>query len=867
MKVPPPGVDPTRGREPHVGELFTDRETESEAFKSALAGFRRRLDRADEGGPARHNVLAYYGIGGIGKTALSTRLEHWVSRRLPLENGWGPPPATPVSVTARIDLHESVGRVNLLAVLLALRSGLAPLQRHWPAFDPAFTAYFSALRPGEPLPVFRGNSDLTDAITETVLDAVGEVTDVAALPGLPTAAGAAVRGVRYLAGAIRRGRDIRAVSEVYPGFEYFLLRCATEPGPADLRPDLALDLAGLLAWELSTMAPTPLAAVFVDATERLALDPRRTGEDLVSSLAFRMPNVLFVLTGRDHLRWYEEGRTQLQHRGPAVWPGLVPGADEEPRQHLVEGLSVADRRALVLRARDRDALPMSDEVVGQLVARSHGLPQYLELARQVALSIQAAGDGRQVAVSDVTGSLTELVERVLDDVPADEQRAIRAACLFQVFSIDLMAAAAGVDHGTAERAVQRPLVDRFPGERFPFRVHDAVREAIRDVHPHVAQGWSERDWEAASTRAASSARVMHDAAKAAGDYRAVMNAVGIAIRLVCDQETQLEPAPSDTYADWLSRAIVFAPSVYGLAAHAPVESNTEYGAHVLAFLNGKSPETAPEERLSLLRGVFSSQHPLHLPAGRHLGYTLKTARRWDEALAVFDELISICPSPVNLRQVPITLSMARRFIDARRTADGTDAQAFVTRTTEYAHGRPERYFSEVHQTIARYRTSGRQRELIEEEGDLLARRTLYRGGVTDIEIEAFQDTAEVSGHLYALRCALLASILSRRGDAPEALVRLRSLEEATYGTGHLGFGSALAIMCHPDLSSDSLLLDAVRGALATEARSRSWIPIEFFAIDAGLDFPEVETQWLEPKELVHERWRKHRADYLARTWA
>ncbi|GGM23035.1 hypothetical protein GCM10010102_18450 [Promicromonospora citrea] len=58
MRVPPPGVDPDRGGEPHVGELFTDRETESEAFKSALASFRRRLDHEDETGPARHKVLA-----------------------------------------------------------------------------------------------------------------------------------------------------------------------------------------------------------------------------------------------------------------------------------------------------------------------------------------------------------------------------------------------------------------------------------------------------------------------------------------------------------------------------------------------------------------------------------------------------------------------------------------------------------------------------------------------------------------------------------------------------------------------------------------------------------------------------------------
>ena len=38
---------------------------------------------------------------------------------------------------------------------------------------------------------------------------------------------------------------------------------------------------------------------------------------------------------------------------------------------------------------------MSDEVVEELVRSSAGLPQYLELARQVALSVKHAGQGRR----------------------------------------------------------------------------------------------------------------------------------------------------------------------------------------------------------------------------------------------------------------------------------------------------------------------------------------------------------------------------------------------------------------------------------------------------------------------------------------
>jgi hypothetical protein len=83
MRVPPPGSGARRGRFPHAGELFTDRESESQAFETALARFRQRMDSAEQIGVARHNVLTFYGMGGIGKTALSERLEAWVNHDLP----------------------------------------------------------------------------------------------------------------------------------------------------------------------------------------------------------------------------------------------------------------------------------------------------------------------------------------------------------------------------------------------------------------------------------------------------------------------------------------------------------------------------------------------------------------------------------------------------------------------------------------------------------------------------------------------------------------------------------------------------------------------------------------------------------------
>ena len=867
MRVPPPGSGADRSWLPQAGELFTDRESESQAFAAALARFRRYVDRDDEVGVARHNLLTFYGVGGIGKTAVSERLEAWVNHDLPLENDWGPPPVTKVDATTRIDLHGSAGQMDIPAALLALRFGVAKLRRRWPSFDLTFAAYWSAVRPGEPLPTIRGRDELADTVSDTLKNLLGDLGSMADL-AVGTGAGLGVRGIRKLIGELRRRRDLKLAIKAFAGFEDFLMRCADEPSPTEPQPALACGIAAVLSWEIADLSPCPLLAVFIDTTERLALDSRRVSEGHLNTLIHHMPNVLFVLTGRDVLDWHDETRSDLPYRGRWTWPDLVQGGQEEQRQHLIGNLSPSDTKSLILRGRHQLDLPMSDEVVDELVEASAGLPQYLELARQVAISIKDAGDGRQIQVADVTGSLSSLVMRILDDVPADEQRAIRASCLFRIFDTDLIAAAADVDHGCAERAVLRPMVDRYDGERFPYRTHDAIREAIRRADVQVTGGWSERDWQLAAGRAAAAARRLHDDAKEREDNREVLDAIGIAIRLVCEQKTALESSDSPSYADWLSKAIVFSPSIQGLRSRVPGASRTEYGRHVLNFVAAKSIETPKTDRLTLLREIFHSDHPLRLPAGRHLGYTLKLQHRWDDALTVFDEVVRIAPTPLNIGQRPQVLSLARRFIEARYAADGTPTMAYITRGAEYAHGRPQRYFAEVGDKLAKLRRAGRQREYLEDLGDYLVRRAFFRNDVTLREINDFREEAELAGHIVATRSALLASVLhheSNPADLCVALDRLKVLDRASSASGEIGFRYALAEFCDALIAgAHDRLVTLQEEACRVDFRSRSWIPVDFFLESVGLPLPSTPTQWLESYEVVARRWTDHLDLYLGR---
>lgn len=232
--------------------------------------------------------------------------------------------------------------------------------------------------------------------------------------------------------SIRQVRRIRRPS-------YSLCR-GTDPD--DPHPELLAEVASLLNDDLCTWeGPAPLIVTFVDTFERLTSDSRRTDESTLNQLVWRLPNVLFIATGRNLIDWYDDSRTNLHVVGRALWPGLVPGANQEPRQHLVGVLAPEDRISIIRLGRELYGIPITDDVVERLATASGGLPQYLDLALALSLT-RMRNDGPPITVEDVTGSLSELVLRVLEDVPEDEQRALRAAALFPFFDAELVATAA-----------------------------------------------------------------------------------------------------------------------------------------------------------------------------------------------------------------------------------------------------------------------------------------------------------------------------------------------------------------------------------------------------------------------------------------
>lgn len=839
---------------PDASKLFTDRHSESVILKDALAAHRRNIDRDEDIGYARRNILVYYGGGGFGKTTLSARLEKWVKGELSLMNEWGNRPSTRVDVSVRMDLSEGQGQFDVIAAVISLRRELGVLKKSWPAFDFAFAAYWEASHPGQAIPAGKKpDNGFSDAMEDIVVNVATDLGVFGAVAGL------GLHSVKAVVAELRNRRMRRLAFEAYDGYRDLLERCAELPSLTDYRADLVVEMAMLLAMDLAnSWENSPLVVVFVDTVERLRLDPRRTGERLLNQLVANLPNILFVMTGRHKLDWYEETRANLHLVGHAVWPGLVPGSNEDPRQHLMGKLSDEDTRKVILRGIELHHLDVPDAIIESIVEAAGGLPLYLDLVRLAATNAQRNGR-QQLTLEDVSGTLDELVIRVLEYIPADEQRALRAACLFAFFDVPLVAAAANVDVGTAERAARHPMIDHLPNAFIPYRMHDEVRSSIRNASHSLEGGWAAADWTAAGTRALHEARNRFVAATGLGKGREALAAVGLAISIVCEVEVQIGPSDSPTYADWLSKAIVFGPSIEGLVPYIPVVSKTHYGQILLDFVRSRTIGTSISEAQDLLAPIFNSDHPLALPAGRHLAYRLRNNDQMDDAVKVFDELIVRAPTNLNKYQRCLTLASARRFSAAVADSDALSElnREAILASSELSHGNPEAWLERHPGVLARKRAGGSAREILEQTGSSLRHRAIYVGDVSEQEVTSLLAAAEAVGYGVAIRDCMFLNVISCSDDSAEvtaSLERLDYLDRLTLG-GRIGYRTAFATALRALITGETgALAPMVTEVNQKPFRSRAWIPIEFLLESLGAPLVYLETDWLYPVEVVRSNW-------------
>ncbi|MFI0941269.1 ATP/GTP-binding protein [Streptomyces sp. NPDC021020] len=523
-------------------DVFADRMDEWNAVARSLAAHavavrQPGFDVADFESP-RRNVLVFYGVGGIGKSTFSRHLEEHLLSDGPGIDQWTPvPEQVGRLLPVRIDLSRQSG-LGFEDILLALRLAAGRLGSPMPAFDLALRRYWDVNHPGEPLEAYlRRHGFLRRFATamslpEQVQSVLGDVAQAVALPG--TLGALVGQSLRSVIGSLREHRKNMAA----------LAGCArlADLLEADADLDALSYYAHLLAWDLAQLPAdrSGTLVVLLDTFEDVGDRTHRELERLIQRVAWLMPNVLFVVTGRNRLQWDDERLDgQLDWTGPSAWPHLAPGATAEPRQHRVGYLSAEDCERYLCRRLTRHGQPlMAAGTRHEIVRRSHGLPLYLDLAVMRYLDLFQR-TGRQPAAGEFQYDFPALVARTFRDLSGAERQVLRTVSLFDSFSVDLATAASGLAQDSATlQLVERPFIDADPAAPWPYHLHDLIREAIREADATAEDRWSAADWHRAARRAFDALRA--ELPPAGEDRRRLLACLTQGLRLASSYGLELD---------------------------------------------------------------------------------------------------------------------------------------------------------------------------------------------------------------------------------------------------------------------------------------------------------------------------------------
>lgn len=496
------GARGAAGRFLTAQEVFTDRIEEQEAFWKSVSDHRRwRKSRwapalsVNDGGDLaipRENVLVFYGVGGIGKTALSKRLEHQFlaeSRNRGID-----------TAVLRWDLGES-GAQDFESFMLGLRVALGELGRPFRAFDFLLAQYWASVHPGEDFREHVGRNNIYGraarriGMSERMDDMLADVGSAVVSSSALFKAGTDVAATIF--GAVKRGKVVRKMSKDCVYFERLV--------DADPDGETLAYMASVLAWELATMdASRDIDVVaFVDTYEAISTDRQRLFERLFQRVVYLTPNILWVITGRNRLDWdLDSLEGDLEYVGGQCWPQLTPQDPAQARQHLIGFLSDHDandylERRVVLG--DRPAIPA--ELRSTIVQAAQGLPMHLDLTVMRYMNL-ADADGN-VTADDFDTGFAVLVNRIMRDLDNEECRLLEATSLLSHFDMDLAVEAAGgnITDARFHRFVRRPFIVTSQNALWPYRIHDAVRSILNE-NVGVEHGrWSSRERRAAALRA------------------------------------------------------------------------------------------------------------------------------------------------------------------------------------------------------------------------------------------------------------------------------------------------------------------------------------------------------------------------------
>jgi hypothetical protein len=369
---------------------FTDREEPRKLFENNLDCFQ---------GDSAYRILNFYGVGGQGKSALCEQFQLIVQEKRKTQGQLD---------FAKVDFENSEHRLSINA-LISIRVQLAnKLKIPFPAFDTAFSKYFTFSYPEKNIKEFHPELfSQPDGVINDLSSILGDI--FTELPGLNLL----YKYSKGLSGYLndwlqRRGNNILKNLDKLDGHKL------CEALPVYLGDDLS-------DW-LSTRGNNDRRIViFLDTYEALwrnlsikvGIGASRVDE-WIRELIQNSPGVLYVLLGRDQLNWHE------------VDPDWATVVDA----HLLGELSREDADSFLR------SVPIHETDIRRTIVSSSCLPYYLDLQADLYSLIRARGNTPTV---DDFGDLEQKIHaRLFDHVSPDIQRQLEILSFPNLFDENIV---------------------------------------------------------------------------------------------------------------------------------------------------------------------------------------------------------------------------------------------------------------------------------------------------------------------------------------------------------------------------------------------------------------------------------------------
>jgi hypothetical protein len=386
-----------REQRPSALDVFTDRE-------ELIAAFERNLEHKQ---PQDHRVLVFHGDGGIGKTTLLQKLEQLHRQRCPQ------------ALMGRLDL---AGADTMPPDLLLYRLMRIFPTIPFPSFSLALAEYGRRFHPeqvygSDRKELLQGAGPYADVLVSG-LEVLGKLSGVELAVNAMKAAATARRQLSDW--VKRRAEPWLQRSQSYS--EEQLLAQLPLQWARDFRQALSSQLDQ--GWDdaITYNGPPPLIAL--DTYETLwhsgmgksgwRREPReRWLVDLVSEL----PEVLWVIGGRDRLSWDE---------------GYDKAWSDACEQHLVGQLSEEDARSFLAKRGIKEPA-----IVEKILRQAAGVPFYLELETQ--LYDRTPAEERTPEMFGV--SQEKQIERLLTHLGNSERATLKLLAAFGIWDRELFSQA------------------------------------------------------------------------------------------------------------------------------------------------------------------------------------------------------------------------------------------------------------------------------------------------------------------------------------------------------------------------------------------------------------------------------------------